>query len=246
MGGEYILIPRIIHYCWFGKGEKPAIVKKCIASWKEKLPEYQIIEWNEDNVTISQNKYMREAYAEKKYAFVSDAVRVKALYEMGGFYLDTDVEVFKSFDELLNERCILGFEEGDYVATSFMAAEPQHELIKEFYDLYTNISFYKKNGEINTYTNVKKLTDLLEKRGLLKNGQYQKIKGDIAVYPKEFFSPYDYVNCIYEYTENSFCVHHFYVSWMPVHTRVKKKIKSCVVKVIGKKNMVKLRKRLTN
>lgn len=79
------MIPRIIHYCWFGKGEKPAIVKKCIASWKEKLPEYQIIEWNEDNVAISKNKYMREAYAEKKYAFVSDAVRVQALYEMGDF-----------------------------------------------------------------------------------------------------------------------------------------------------------------
>ena len=110
-------IPKIIHYCWFGRGEKPEIVKRCINSWKENLKDYEIIEWNENNFDININNYVKEAYENKKYAFVSDYVRVYALYNMGGIYFDTDVEVFKSLDEFLQEDSFWGFEEKDYIAT---------------------------------------------------------------------------------------------------------------------------------
>lgn len=113
-------IPKIVHYCWFGGKEKPEDVKKCIESWKQFLPEYQLMEWNEDNFDIERLQYTREAYTAGKYAFVSDVARVEALYQYGGVYMDTDVEVLKSFNPLLEAQCILGMEEKEYVATSFI------------------------------------------------------------------------------------------------------------------------------
>ena len=104
-------IPKIIHYCWFGGKEKPEQVKKCIGSWKKYLSNYQFMEWNEQNFDVNQFQYTKDAYAAKKYAFVSDVARVKALLEYGGIYFDTDVEVFKSFDDILDAKCLLGFEE---------------------------------------------------------------------------------------------------------------------------------------
>ena len=111
MDSREIRIPKTIHYCWFGRGEKPEIVKKCIDTWKDKLSDYEIIEWNEDNFDINQNDYVKEAYKAKKFAFVSDYVRVYALYNYGGIYLDTDVEVFKSFDDVLDNESFWGFEQ---------------------------------------------------------------------------------------------------------------------------------------
>lgn len=235
------MIPKKIHYCWFGRGEKPKVVRDCISSWEKILPGYKIIEWNESNIDVNANVYMKEAYKEKKYAFVSDVVRAKVLYELGGFYLDTDVEVLRSFDPLLDKRCVLGFEEANYIATSFMAAEPRHKLMGDFYSLYNNASFYKKNGEIDTSTNVQKLTSLLEERGMIRNGKFQMLDGEIELYPKEYFSPYNYINCIYQITQNSFCVHHFYVSWMPISTKLKKKLKKYFVTIFGERAICMLR-----
>ncbi len=239
------MIPKKIHYCWFGKGEKTDSIKRCIDSWRKYCSDYEIIEWNEENFDINQNVYCKQAYKMKKYAFVSDVVRAKVLYQYGGIYMDTDVEVLKPLDDLLIEQCVLGFEEGNYIATSFMAVEEKHELFQEFCEYYDNSTFINVNGELNMTTNVEKMTEMLLKRGLIRKNKKQKLNAGICVYPKEYFSPYDYINCIYEYTENSFCVHHFYVSWMSMYTRAKKKMKSCIVKIIGKKNMVKLRKRWT-
>ena len=123
----------------------------------------------------------------KKYAFVSDVARVEALYNYGGIYFYTDGEVFKSFEELLNNRCVLGFEEEEYIATSMMAVEAKHSLIKEFKELYESISFLNDNGEIIQGTNVYKLTKLLENKGLKRNNQYQEIVDGIYIYPKEYF-----------------------------------------------------------
>lgn len=186
-------IPKILHYCWFGGKEKSEGVKKCIESWKKYLPDYTLMEWNESNFDIDKLQYTKEAYAAGKYAFVSDVARIEALYQYGGFYMDTDVEVLKSFNSLLDARCILGMEEKEYVATSFMAFEKEHSLVKQFLDLYENISFLDENGQIVTGTNVAKLTNMLLEKGFVQEDHYQELEEGIKIYPKEYFSPYDYI-----------------------------------------------------
>lgn len=236
------MIPKIIHYCWFGKGEKPKKIKECIESWKTILTDYQIIEWNEKNFNYNELLYAKDAYEARKYAFVSDVARVKALYEYGGIYLDTDVIVYKSFDRFLNHKCVLGFEEGQYIATSFMACEKNFSLMKEFYELYQHSSFYDERGQIISGTNVTKLTNLLLDYGLIRNNQYQELNNHIAIYPQDYFSPYDYGNCIKQNTNNTICEHLFLVSWMSKKEHLKKMLKKVIVTLFGKKTLIRMRK----
>ena len=233
-------IPKIIHYCWFGGKEKPSNVQKCIDSWYKYLSDYRFMEWNESNFDINCNEYVRQAYENRKFAYVSDYARINALYQYGGIYMDTDVRVYKSFDNLLANKCILGFEEESYIATSFMACTPKHDLIKEFIGRYENINFYNDDNSLDLTTNVQRLTDILEDRGLIRNNKYQQID-DINIYPQEYFSPYDYGNCIRKNTDNTYCEHLFLVSWLPWTTKVKKVVKKIIIPMIGKKNMNKLR-----
>ena len=235
------MIPKIIHYCWFG-GEKPKKVIECIESWKKCLSDYEIMEWNQNNFNVYEKNYTADAYQAHKYAFVSDVARVKALYDYGGIYLDTDVMVYKNFNNILNHRCVFGFEEEHYISTSFMACEPQHPLMQQFLSIYDDLSFYDENGNIIPGTNVGKLTKILTDMGLVRNNQYQELMDGIAIYPQEYFSPYDYANCIHHNTENTICEHLFYVSWMPRTTRVKKGIKYIMGPLLGKARMDKLRK----
>ena len=237
-------IPKIVHYCWFGGKDKPEDVKKCMKSWKKYLPDYTLMEWNESNFDIDKLKYTKEAYAAGKYAFVSDVARIEALYQYGGFYMDTDVEVLKSFNPFLDARCILGMEEKEYVATSFMAFEKKHSLVKQFLDLYENLSFLDANGQIITGTNVVKLTNMLYEKGFVQENHYQELEEEIKIYPKEYFSPYDYINCHYNITENSYCVHHFAVSWMSKKEQVKKGVKKKLVKILGPEKMNKIREKI--
>ena len=235
------MIPKIIHYCWFGN-KKPKKVLKCIESWKSRLPDYEFKEWNANNFDVNQLSYTVAAYEARKYAFVSDVARVKALYEYGGIYLDTDVMVYKNFDEILHHKCVFGYEEEMYVATSFMACEPKHPLMKQFLSLYLEIPFYDELGNIIPGTNVTKLTNILLHDGLKRDNSYQELSDGVVVYPQEYFSPYDYGNCIHNRTENTICEHLFFVSWMPWSTRAKKVIKHIVGPLLGKENMNKLRK----
>ncbi|MCR0182866.1 hypothetical protein MKC97_08145 [[Clostridium] innocuum] len=236
-------IPKIIHYCWFGGSTKPDYVIKCIESWKEILPEYEIIEWNEDNFDIGYCVFSREAYEMKKYAFVSDITRLYALFHYGGIYLDTDVEVIKSFNDILENRsCILGYEIGDKIATSFIAAEKNNEMIGKFLKIYNEKKFISENNEQNIIPNVNYLTNLLLDRGLKLNGQYQELSNGIVVYPSTYFSPFDYINCVDDSNEQTYCIHHFAVSWLNKSALMKRKIKRIIVKFIGRNNLIKLRK----
>lgn len=234
-------IPKIIHFCWFGGKEKPSKVQECIESWHKYLSDYEFMEWNESNFDINSNEYIKQAYKENKFAHVSDYARIKALYQYGGIYMDTDVMVYKSFNDLLDNQCILGFEEENYIATSFMACVQKHELIKEFIDKYENVSFYNSDKSLDLTTNVQRLTQILEDRGLIRTNKFQNV-GDIIIYPQEYFSPYDYGNCIRKNTENTYCEHLFLVSWLPWTTKVKKAVKKIVIPIIGVNNMNKIRK----
>ena len=239
------IIPKKIHYCWFGNKEKPKKVKECIESWHKYLPEYEFIEWNESNFDISSNSYVKQAYEVGKFAYVSDYVRINALYKYGGIYMDTDVKVFKSFNDLLDNRCILGFEQQEYIATSFMACKPRHKLMEEFIDKYKNIDFYKENRELDLTTNVKKLTQIMESKGLQRDGRYQVVDG-ITIYPQEYFSPYDYENGIRGNTKNTYCEHLFLVSWLPWGTKLKNAMKKIIVLLFGKEFLCRARRLLKN
>lgn len=238
---DRIKIPKIIHYCWFGGNEKPDIVKKCMESWQVYLREYEIIEWNEENFDFKNNPYVQEAYEAGKYAFVSDYVRVHTLFNYGGIYLDTDVEVFKSFDNLLHHESFWGFEQENYIATSTIGSKQGNTLIKEFLDSYQNKHFKQDDGSLDDSTNVAIVTEILEKRGLIKNGEYQEIIDIGVFYPQTYFSPYDYINCRRFITENTYSLHHFHKSWLPARARMKSQIKVYAAKIIGGDNISRIR-----
>ena len=228
-------IPRIIHYCWFGKGEKPEIVKKCIASWKENLTDYEIKEWNEDSFDINSNEFVRQAYENKKYAFVSDYVRVYALYNYGGIYLDTDVEVIQDFDKYLENESFWGFEIGNYVATSTIGAAKENKLIKKFLDSYDGKTFLNEDGSFNVTTNVKIVSEIFENLGVNLNGEYQEIEEIGAIYPLEIFSPYDYRYYQDLRNKDTVCIHHYYKSWLPFSEKIKQRAKKTLIKFMGVK-----------
>lgn len=239
-------IPKIIHYCWFGGKDKPEVIKKYINSWKEKLRDYEIKEWNESNFDISSNIFVKQAYESRKYAFVSDYVRVYVLYHYGGIYMDTDVEVKQPFsDEILGNDSFWGFEEKNYIATSTIGTKKGNKLIKRFLDSYDDKKFIKEDGEIDTLTNVAIVSNIIEGIGIRLDGTYQKIDGICTVYPQEYFSPYDYINCYSKDTKNTYTIHHFYKSWLPYKEKIKENIKKIISMIIGGHRVAQLRRIIT-
>ena len=214
------MIPKKIHYCWFGKNPKPQKVLDCIASWRQLLPEYEIIEWNEKNFDISQNMYAREAYEAGKYAFVSDFARLKILYDEGGIYLDTDIEVVQNFDEFLRHGAFIWFEYDRFLATCLIGAESQHPMIWDFLWLYENISFQKKSKNDYT-TNVARIANFLTANfpEFQPNNSFQILNHHFAIYPQEIFSPIDDFGKTYR-TDKTVTIHHHEGSWAPWYLKI--------------------------
>ncbi|MFV0183313.1 glycosyltransferase [Empedobacter falsenii] len=193
------MIPKKIHYCWFGKNPKPKIVEDCLLSWKKYLPDYEIIEWNETNFDITQNDFVKTAYQNKKWAFVSDFVRAKALYENGGFYLDTDMEVKNTLNDFLHHRAVCGFEIKGIPYSAFWGVEKGHVLAKKIMEYYLT-SEYKEEPNTAIFSRML-VTDFGADAD---KDEYQELKDGIALYPSTFFSldlPINYVT------------HHFSGSW---------------------------------
>ena len=201
------MIPKVIHYCWFGKGEKPKLVQKCIASWKKNLPDYELKEWNEDNFDININRFVREAYDNRNFAFVSDYARAKALYENGGIYLDTDVEVLKSLDAFLDNEMFVGLEEKSFIGTCVMGAVKGFYVYEEYMKHYENTPYILPDGSKYKDTNVVLLTDMMKEKGFVQEDKFQVIDGT-AIYPRRFFSRLHKRNKLYygrELHNTSFC-----------------------------------------
>lgn len=234
-------IPKVIHYCWFGKGEKPKLIKRCIESWKEVLKDYEIKEWNEENFDIGMNNFIKEAYGAKKYAFVSDFVRAYVLYNYGGIYLDTDVKVIKNFNNMLDNDSFWGFEEKNYIATSTIGCKKGNILIKKLLDSYEGKSFLREDGSIDTLTNVAIITKILDEYNIRRDGTLQRINGVGVFMPQEYFSPYDYINCYMKNSNNTYTIHYYYKSWLPFKERIKTKIKIILAKIFGGENMATVR-----
>lgn len=214
------MIPKTIHYCWFGGNPKPKSVQRCIDSWKKYCPDYEIKEWNEQNFDVNKISYTRDAYQAGKYAFVSDVARFWALYHEGGVYFDTDVEVIKPIDDLIERGAFMGWERADalgniHVAPGLGLAAPKgFSLYQEILDGFANLSYYLENGKWNTYTMIPMVTDLLKGKGLQIDGSLQTIDG-LAIYPADYLCPMDSLTGKITLTDNTYTIHHYSMSWLP-------------------------------
>ena len=208
------MIPKIIHYCWFGGNELPELAIKCLNSWKKHCKGYKIIEWNENNFDISKAPlYVRQAYEAKKWAFVSDYVRLWALVNHGGVYMDTDVQVVKPLDKFLVCNAFSGFEDDIHISTGIMGCEKDFPLFVEFLDYYNDALFLNSDGSFNTVTNVIIMTKICSGIGLEQNNKFQVIDG-FALYPKDYFCPIDYSTGLLNKTNNTVTIHWFSGSWL--------------------------------
>ena len=235
------MIPKIIHFCWFGQGEKPALAEKCIASWRKFFPDYEIKEWNEYNFDVKKTRYTSQAYAAKKYAFVSDYARFDILYRYGGIYFDTDVEVLRPFDDILAQGAFIGCEqdgspEADEITANpglGIAAAPGLGIYKEILDYYETQSFLNANGTPNLTTVVTRVTEILKRHGLENRPGIQTVDG-ITVYPSDYFNPLDSTTGRLQKTANTHSIHWYSKSWLPKSTRLRCKITNTCRRAFGK------------
>lgn len=233
------MIPKRIYYCWFGKKTLPKQAKKCINSWKKNLKDYEIFEINEDNFDVTKCIYTKEAYENKKYAFVTDYVRLYALYNYGGIYMDTDVEVIRNLDEFLKHDAFSGFEDEKYVPTGIMASKKKNQIIKELLDYYNDRHFVLDDGSLDLKTNTEIITEFFEKKGLIKNNKKQIIDG-FALYPNDYFCPVNHDTHKLEKTNNTYTIHWFSGSWIPKKEKFKIKLYQFLKKILGEKNLKKI------
>ena len=209
------LIPKTIHYCWFGGNPLPYDVLKCIETWKTVCPDYAIKRWDESNIDISANQYVKQAYAARKFAFVSDYARLHALYTDGGIYLDTDVEVIKSFDTFLSESAFACYERTGYISTGVLGARKGNALIEYLLSYYDKASFSNEQGELNLTTNVVTISKLTAERYNVRlSNSLTKISDIVTIYPNDYFSPKNFNDGKIRITENTYAIHHYAGTWL--------------------------------
>lgn len=212
------MIPKIIHYCWFGGKPISRAMKKCIRSWKKHCPDYRIIQWNESNFDVTRIEYMKQAYEAKKWAFVTDVARLMLVFEHGGIYLDTDVELVRPLDSLLGYEAYFG-REGKMIATSLgFGACPGNPLVGAILDRYRHASFLNEDGSYNLKPCTVVGTEVLLAYGLKEENVDQMI-GGVRFLPEEYLCPIDYRTMERNITPNTLSIHHYAMSWMPRETR---------------------------
>lgn len=224
------MIPKILHYCWFGKNPKPAIIRQCMESWEQVLPEFKIIEWNETNFDIHICPYVEQAYKAKKWAYVSDYCRFYVLNKYGGVYVDTDVEFIKNINPLLNTK-FMGFAHDDIVASGLiMATEKEDWFCEEILKTYVGENFvFDDPNKILAIG--RRGTAILVDNGLILNGQQQKIK-DYIIYPAYMFNPTS-GDVHYSLDKRAYSIHHYAATWFPKRARIRLRIRQ----FIGHKNL---------
>lgn len=231
-------IPKTIHYCWFGGKPLPPLAKKCMRSWKKMLPGYKLQLWNEKNFNIKANKFVYGAYKAKKWAYITDYVRAWALYNFGGLYMDTDVEVIKNLDRFLYHSAFSGFEDHKNIPTGLMAAEKNNRWIKEILDYYKDRPFDKSKITPNTII----ISNLSKKFGFAPNNKYQILKHDVHLYPNKYFCPKHWDNSTLEISKDTYTIHHFAGSWITKESKItiflKKTKHFLVYKLLNKKGVL--------
>lgn len=214
------MIPKTIHYCWFGRNPLPKSAIKCIDSWRKFFPDYEIKEWNEDNFDVNMIPYTAESYQANKYAFVSDYARFWILYHYGGIYFDTDVEVIKPMDDIVAKGAFMGIEveagkDNPYplVAPGLgIAVEQKHPFYKKLLEYYSGIHFLKEDGTLNQMTVVRHTSHLLVEEGMRADNQLQNVSG-IWIYPVDYFNPLDDLTGRLDITNNTRTIHWYSRTW---------------------------------
>lgn len=237
------MIPKIIHYCWVGNCPKPKSVLYCIESWRKFCPDYRIIEWNESNYDFSKNKYMWQAYEAKKWGFVPDYARLDIVYQYGGIYLDTDVELVKNIDELLSHKAFMGFEDtgdGEFFVNCGhgFGAEPGNEIIEAMRDLYDSVSFRNNDGSYNLLPSPNYTTEALRKFGLIQENKDQLLE-NMIIYASDVLCPKNFRTGKMHKTNRTVSIHHFTASWMDEDVR-KELLHIQRIKKSGEQNQGKL------
>ena len=238
------MIPKIIHYCWFGRNPLPELAQKCIASWKKYLPDYEIKEWNEDNFDVNIIPYTAEAYEQKKYAFVSDYARFWILYKYGGIYFDTDVEVIRPIDDIIARGNFMGCETdatGGNTASVApglgLGVNPGLNLIKKMLDYYEGKHFKFIPGGIGQLTIVHIATEVLVKAGMTRQSGIQEVE-NVWIYPSEYFCPINLVTGRIHVQKNTRTIHHYAGTWQDKHFSFKGLLK----KILPENILLKLMK----
>lgn len=237
------MVPKIIHYCWFGKNKMPHKLVRNINSWEKMNPSFKVIKWDESNFNIMEsNKFVKDAYLSENWAFVSDYVRLYAIYNYGGVYLDTDVKLIKSLDQVLLRfpNGFMGYEDEDYVASGLgFAAEEKNKIIGEMLQYYNTISFDQNNKDDIACPIIN--TKILRKHGLLGNNKKQKIN-NITILPMEYLCPKNLEDGKVKITNNTISIHEYNASWMSFHKRSRIKIILFVKKILPLSTVNKLRR----
>ena len=226
------MIPKTIHYIWFGGNPLTPLAERCIASWREFCPDYEIVRWDESNFDGGNNRYFQEALTAKKWAFASDYARLKILVENSGFYMDTDVQVLKPLDRFLSDEALSGFETESRISTGLMACRDSFPLFERLLHDYDDRRFIKPNGQPDLTTNVTLITQACLEEGLILNGEKQTVAG-FTLYPKDWFCPKDWLTKEIRLTENSHAIHHFDGSWATGGTR----LKNGLMRMVGPKGV---------
>lgn len=210
------MIPKIIHYCWFGSKKLPPEYQRYLQSWQKFCPDYRIIRWDQTNYDVTKNHYMYQAYQRGKWSFVSDYLGFDVVYHYGGIYLDTDVELVKNLDDLLSNQAFMGFEEnekGFSVAPGLgFGAQKNDPVIRQLRQMYNGLDFIDQKGRINTLTIPVYTTDFLNQWGLKQNNQLQEVAG-VKIYPTDFFAPMDFLTGEIKLTANTYSIHHYSATW---------------------------------
>ena len=228
------MIPKTIHYCWFGGNPLPPLAEKCIASWKKFLPDYEIKRWDENNYDVRKIPYIAEAYDAKKYAFVSDYARFDVLYQYGGIYFDTDVEVIKPMDDILERGAFAGVEcAGALNAGLGIASQAASDIYREILDSYEKSSFLKADGTQDLTTVVTRVSGIFRKHGFTDKNEIQEVAG-VTIYPAEYFCPKDVRTYCLNITENSYTIHWYDGSWATPARRKFKRDRGNLCKKYGR------------
>ena len=238
------MIPKVIHYCWFGRNPLPKMAVKCISSWKKYLPEYEIKEWNEDSFDVNIIPYTKDAYADGKYAFVSDYARFWILYHYGGVYFDTDVEVIKPLDDIIERGPFMGLEipgEDCKIAPGLgLAVEAGNPIYATILEGFEKLDYRLPDGSRNPYTMIPMVTDIMKSSGLNGDDSVQNVEG-IFVYAPDYFNPLDDATGRLRKTDNTRTIHWFMKSWMGSNNLLKVWCKRILRRIWGKDSLSRIK-----